>query len=121
MVDSWSLPPLVAAGVDVDGDEGLGFVDDDVAAALQMHLAGEGVLQLSRDVEAVEDRLVIRCRASPCRLERLEILRDHFAHAVVGFWAVHDDALDVLGEEVAHGALDQVGLLEDASGGRLAF
>ena len=38
---------FVAAGVDVDGDERLGFIDDDIAAALQMHLAGEGVLQLA--------------------------------------------------------------------------
>ena len=46
MVDSWSLPPLVAAGVHVDGDERFGFIDHDVAAALEMHLAGEGALQL---------------------------------------------------------------------------
>ena len=53
------LAAFVAAGVDVDGDERLGFVDDDVAAALEMDLAGEGVLDLPRDVEAVEDRLVL--------------------------------------------------------------
>ena len=39
------LAAFVAAGVDVDGDEGLGFVDDDVAAALEVDLAREGVLR----------------------------------------------------------------------------
>src|SRR5690606_1936536 len=34
------LLALVPAGVDVDGDERLGFVDDDVAAALEVDLAG---------------------------------------------------------------------------------
>ena len=51
--------------------------------------------------------------------ERLEICRDHVAHPVVGFAAVDHDAFDVFGEEVAHGALDQVGFLEDARRRRL--
>ena len=48
---------FVAAGVDVDGHQGLGFVDDDVAAALEEDLPAEGGLQLAGDVEAVEDGL----------------------------------------------------------------
>ena len=54
---------LVPAGVDVNGHQRLGFVNDDVAAALEMHLAGEGVLQLLGDVEPVENRLAHRCKA----------------------------------------------------------
>ena len=50
---------FVAAGIDVDGDERLGFVDDDVAAALEVDLAGKGAFELARDVEAIEDRLGI--------------------------------------------------------------
>ena len=57
------LAALVAAGVDVDGHERLGFVHDDVAAALEVDLAGEGILELPGDVEAVEDRLRRRRRA----------------------------------------------------------
>ena len=56
-MDSWSRAAFVAAGVHVNGHERLGFINDDVAAALEMHLAREGVLQLLRDVETVEDRL----------------------------------------------------------------
>ena len=51
------LAALVPARVDVDRHQGLGFVHDDIAAALQVHLAGEGILQLPGDVEAVENRL----------------------------------------------------------------
>jgi len=45
------------AGVHVNRHQRLRFVNDDVAAALQMHLAREGVLQLLADVEPVENRL----------------------------------------------------------------
>jgi hypothetical protein len=47
---------LVGAGVDVDGDEGLGFVDDDFAAGGERDLALAGLLDLALDVEAFEDR-----------------------------------------------------------------
>ena len=48
---------LVPAGVHVNRHQRLRFVNDDVAAALQMHLAREGVLQLLADVEPVKNRL----------------------------------------------------------------
>ena len=51
------LGALVAAGVHVDGDERLGFIDDDVAAARQPDLAVKGVVDLLLDAEALEDRL----------------------------------------------------------------
>ena len=47
---------LVGAGVDVDGDERLGLVDDDLAAARERDLALAGLLDLALDVEALEDR-----------------------------------------------------------------
>ena len=48
----------VAAGVDVDGGERLGLVDDQVAAAVQPDLARGGALDLVLDAVGVEDRLV---------------------------------------------------------------
>ena len=36
---SWSLPPFVPPGIDVDGHERLGFIHDEVAAALEVDLA----------------------------------------------------------------------------------
>jgi hypothetical protein len=45
-----------AAGVDVDGGERLGLVDDDVAAAFQVHAPGERALDLVLDGKQVEER-----------------------------------------------------------------
>ena len=58
------------AGVDVDGDQRLGFINDDVAAAFQVDLAREGVLQLARDVQTVENRLVLRVKGDLPRRPR---------------------------------------------------
>lgn len=47
---------LVGAGVHVDGDEGLGLVDDDFTAGGKGNLALAGLLDLPLDVEALKDR-----------------------------------------------------------------
>lgn len=49
---------LVTSGVDVDGDEGLGFVDDDIAAGAEGNLSAEGGLELAGDAESIEDGLM---------------------------------------------------------------
>ena len=108
------------AGVHVDGYQRFGFIHDDVTAALEMDLAREGVLQLARDVEAIEDRLRFGVELHLLG-GAFGDLGNHFAHALVGFLAVHDDAFDVFREEIADGAFDQVGLLENAGGRRLGF
>ena len=51
------LRATVAAGVDVDGDQRLGFIDHDVAAAFQPDLAGKCLVDLLLDVDPLEDRL----------------------------------------------------------------
>ena len=56
IVFSTSLAALVAAGVHVDRDERLGFIDHDVAAALQPDLAMERVVDLLLNAERLEDR-----------------------------------------------------------------
>ena len=52
-----------AAGVDVDGRQRLGLVDDEVAAALQVDAARERAGDLLLDVEEVEDRAARPCSA----------------------------------------------------------
>jgi len=112
------LAALVAACVHIDRHERFRFVHDDVAAALEVHLAGEGVFELARDAEPVEDRLRLAIHldfvGGPARYAG-----DHVPHPVVRGLAVHHDAFDVLRQKVAHGALDQVRFLEHAGGGGL--
>ena len=48
---------FMTAGVHVNRHERFGFINDDGAAALQIHLSREGVFQLLADVEAVEHGL----------------------------------------------------------------
>lgn len=111
---------LVGAGVDVDGDEGLGLVDHDLAAGGQRDAALEGLLDLALDVVALEDRdgvLVIDDLA----LGAAGDLADVFLRALEVVLVVDEHAVDVLGEEVADGALDDVGLLVEAGGGAVGL
>src|SRR2546425_7437411 len=87
-----SLASLVAASVHIDGDQRLRFVNDEVAAALEMDLAAEGGLQLARDAEPVEDWLVFAVMANLFR-RSLADPGDHVAHPVVRRPAVHHNAL----------------------------
>ena len=47
---------FVGAGIDVDGDEGLGFVNDDSSARRQRYCSLEGLLYLILDIVAFENR-----------------------------------------------------------------
>ena len=49
-------PALVATCIYVDGDQRFGFVDDDVAAAFQPHLAMKSIVDLFLHSEGLEDR-----------------------------------------------------------------
>ena len=53
-----------ARGVDVDGDQRLGVVDDDAAAGGQLHLVRVRRFDLALDLEAREQRHVVVVDAS---------------------------------------------------------
>ena len=106
----------VAAGVDVDGDEGLGLVDDEVAAALEVDLAAEGGLHLGLDAVVIEDGEVAFVELDDAAGAAGDAAGD-LADAGVGGLVVDGHAVDVFGEPVADDALDEVGLGVDAGGG----
>jgi hypothetical protein len=100
------------ARVDVDDGERLGVVDEQVAARGQVHpLAHEAVDRLL-DAVGLEER-----RALLPQLHALDELgrgaREERDQALVLLGVVDHRALEVLGEDVAHDAHGQVGLLED--------
>ena len=108
----------VGAGVDVDGDEGLGLVDDDFAAGGQGNLALAGLLDLTLDVEAFKDRNVVLVEGD-LAAGTFGDLGNEILRVLVVFLVVDEDAVNLLGEEIADGALDEVRLLIEAGGGAL--
>ena len=101
-----------AARVDVDHGQRLGVVDDQVAAAGQIDAPREHALDRLVDAVGLEQRL----RLLP-QLDALDQLgrgaREERHQPVVLLLVVDDRALEVRGEDVAHDAHGQVGLLED--------
>ena len=73
----------VAAGVDVDGDERLGLVDDDRAARLQPDLALERLVDLRLDAVLLEDRERLVVAASPAGRASGRMRLDELQHALI--------------------------------------
>ena len=98
--------PDEAAGVDVDRDEGLGLVDDDVAAGRQPHLRPQRPLELGGDAGLLHDpgrALVEPDAAGEHRLERPHELERLVVLALV----VEADRGHVVGEQVAQQPLEE--------------
>ena len=100
------------ARVDVDGDQGLGLVDDQIAAGLQLHDRRVDLRQLVLDLVFDEEGRLLLVELNLLRLAG----HDH-AHEVAGFavtrLALDHDAVQVLVEHVPDGPFDEVFLLVD--------
>ena len=105
-----------AAGVDVDGDQRLGDVDDDVAAGLELHDRVEHRREVALDLEAREERQGVGVMLHVLRVRRHEHLHVVLGLAVAAL-AVDEDLVHLAAVEVADGALDQAALLVDRGGG----
>ena len=101
-----------AAGIDVDGDERLGLVDDDIAAGAQLHDGVEHGIQLGFDLVAGEEGL-----AFGPELHFPRVARHEHAHEVAGgaetVLAIDQDVVHIAGIDIADGALDEAGFLID--------
>ncbi len=104
-----------AAGVDVDGGERFGVVDDQVAARFELDFAVERPLDLRFNLEAVEERLgaVIErdARAQP-RHVGLHELDD----ALVHFFVVTPEFFNIARKQVANGAQCEVEIVVEHRG-----
>ena len=102
-----------ASRVDVDRDQRLGRVDHDVAARLELHHRAVHGVELVLDLIAEEQRDV----AVAVGLDPFGMARHQQPHellgCLIGIAAVDQDLLDLLGIEIADGALDQAGFLVD--------
>ena len=100
------------AGVDVDGDQRLGLVDDDRAAGLEPDLGAEGLVDLFGDAELLEERGLLGLELDAANQRRLEALQEAQDALVLGL-GVDPDGGEVVGDLIAENALDQVEVVID--------
>ena len=97
----------VLAGVDVDGHQRFGVVDDDVAAGLEPHLGPQRLVELLLDAELLEDGRGLGVELDAADQLGLEAA-DEFDHLAELLFVVDPDGGVVVADVVAQDALDQV-------------
>ena len=102
----------VLAGVDVDGDQRFGLVDDDVAAALQPDFRLERLVDLVAEAELLEERRVLGVELDAADQRGLEAVGEA-QDALVLVFGVDPDGGEVGRDLVAQHALDQVEVVID--------
>ena len=101
----------MATGIDINRDERFGFVDTNVATALEPDLPAEGVFDLFFNVEPREDRRRLGVELAPAAREPAD-LTDHFTDFFVSRFLIDKDPVNLLSQKIAHGALDEIRLLK---------
>ncbi len=107
------------AGVDVDGDEGFGVVDDDIAAGFEPDFGAEGFVELVLDAELLEDRRFLGVELDLVDELRLEAA-DELDDLAVFLFVIDPDAGEIVGNVIAEDALDEVEIAMEKRG-RLAL
>ena len=105
------------AGVDVDRDQRLGRVDDDIAAALELHERLVHRAQLVLDAVALEQRGRLAVQLHPPDVAGHQQLHEA-AGGAIAVLALDQHGLDVLVVKVADRALHQVAVAVDERRGR---
>ena len=113
-------PAFVPARIHVHRHERFGFVDHDIAAALQPDLAMKRVVDLLLHTEGLEDRrsAVVKLDAVPGPARNLAHPR---VHPIDRGAVVADHLIDFIGEKIAHRAFDQIRLFKDAARRRIVL
>src|SRR5271157_4556416 len=102
----------VLAGVDVNGHQRFGLVDDDGSAALQPHLRLQGAVDFVLNAELLEQRRVFRVQLDPPDHRRLESVGEA-QDALVFIFGVHPDLREVGIDLVAQHPFHQIQVMID--------
>ena len=103
-------------GVDIDGDHGLGWVNNNGAAGWQSHLALESRFNLAFDLEAVEHRDRIFVELNPALVLGHDVA-DEIQRMLVCIGGIDHDLVDIFAQVIADGADDDIALLQEQGGG----
>ena len=95
------------AGVDVDGDQRFGVVDDDVAAGLEPDFGAQRFVELVLDAELFEDRRFLGVELDAVDQLGLEAA-DEFDDLAVFLFVVDPDGGEIVADVIAQNALDEV-------------
>src|SRR5216684_3639352 len=95
------------AGVDVDGHERFGVVDDDVAAGLEPDFRAQSFVQFVLDAELLEDRRFLAVQFDAIDELGLEAA-DEFDDLAVFLFAVDPDGREIVADVIAKDALDEI-------------
>ena len=97
----------VLAGVDVDGHQRFGVVDDDVAAGLEPHLGAQRLVEFLLDAELLEDRRGLGVELDAADQLGLEAA-DELDDLAELLFVVDPDGGVVVADVVAQDALDEI-------------
>src|SRR5215471_9698487 len=95
------------AGVDVNGYERFGVIDDDIAARLEPDFGAQRFVQFMLDAEFFEDRLIFRVELDATCEFRLEAA-DEFDDFAVLFFAVNPDGGEIVADVIAENSFDEI-------------
>src|SRR5207253_2441415 len=106
-------------GVDVDGHQRLGVIDDDIAARLEPDFGAQRFVELVLDAELFEDRRFLGVQLDLVDQLRLEAA-DELHDLAVLLFVVDPDAGKIVADVIAQDALDEVEVAVE-QGGRFAL
>src|ERR1700686_4202350 len=95
------------AGVDVDGHQRFGVVDDDVAAGLQPHFGAQGFVEFVLNAELFEDGRFLGVQLDAADQLGLEAA-DEFNDLAEFFFAIDPDGGEIVADVIAQDAFDEI-------------
>src|SRR6202166_492375 len=95
------------AGVDVDGHQRFGVIDDDVAAGLEPNFGAQGFVEFVLDAELFEDGCFLGVQLDAADQLGLEAA-DEFDDLAEFFFAVDPDGGEIVADVIAQDAFDEI-------------